>query len=108
MEKNVSDNLRDINNATLEINNIISTAAEKANLRKCNPIKNTAATKKQKKKLQKWYDKDCSILYKHLIYLGRNISNNPNNHELLKLYNQKKKQYKKLLKKRREHSIQHY
>jgi exonuclease III len=103
MKVNVSLNKCDVNNAVNDVNHIFSTAAVGAGLRILGkPYKG----KGKKKRNKKWYDRDCKTLYRELKSQGYKLCCDPYNKQLLIKYRCLKKEYKKLLcrKKRQYHS----
>lgn len=91
MHNNIDvDNTEQISN---NFYNLLNTLAKNAGLSK----KNATSNKKKNKKCKKWYDSDCKTLCKKIKSLGRDIKGSPANHVLIHSFNKTKKQYKKLL-----------
>ena len=95
------NNLMNIDIAVESVNLIIKNTADIAGIATMRMHKYTSSHPKKKKK-KKWYDKECKHLHRDLRTLARLVRNSPFDISLLQQFKSTRKNYKKLLKKKRE------
>ena len=86
-----------VSEATQVVTNIYETAANIAGISKRNKVKK----RYKRKQFKKWYDGDCRLSYREIISLGRTLRQNPFDRELLNKLRCQRKNYKRLLKKKK-------
>jgi exonuclease III len=90
--------INDVNIAVNDVNDILHCAASIGGIRH----KGTQWKRKRKKRNKKWYDKDCRGLYRDLKKLGHKLCLSPYDINLQRSYHTRKKEYKKLLRKKKQ------
>lgn len=84
-----------VNNQVTSLSEALIKAADKTKIRKVG-----GKPKSKRRKNQKWFDKDCSALFRHIRKLAKKLHINPNQ-DTLKIFHAKKKEYRKLLKRKK-------
>ncbi|MCG8429717.1 MAG: reverse transcriptase family protein [Candidatus Omnitrophica bacterium] len=107
LSKTSGSSSEDIDNAVGEINNIFQTCASIAKIRTSNKRPHKRKFEKQNKSKpsldKKWFDSECRNTLNDLKRLASQLRKDPYNVNLIQLYRNSRKTYKRLLRHKRNH-----
>ena len=98
LQSDIGDSVKCIDSAVNDLSEIINQACRIAEL----PCKKGNVKKSNKtKKNKKWYDKECLVMYRELKTTATHLHKQPFSMSLLNKYRKLRKDYKKLLRKKK-------